>query len=320
MLRRSWPPLVLAALASSWGVIPVIVREVELSSGQLAASRIWLGTLLQFGILALIGGVRPPETSRRSVILAGLLLPLHWFTFFQAIQTTRVLVALVLVFVAAPAMSIAATRVLGEPLGMVTGLAVAGGFVGAAIAVDPSNGATVDGVLWALGSGGLLAAMLLNVKPGAADLGAVRFGAWQGLVASLGTLPWAASAISTATSTLPTARRTISTIARFMRCLGRCSPGVSMKTIWPRPGTLTTPRMVWRVVCATSATAASLSPTSRLSSVDLPTLVQPTSATVPARIRPVGSSLGELTGRPAARPTRHPRGARGPDGSGGDRP
>jgi drug/metabolite transporter (DMT)-like permease len=105
------------------------------------------------------------------------------------------LVALVLVFVAAPAMSIAATRVLGEPLALITGLGVLGGFVGAAIAVDPSNGATAEGVLWALASGFLLAAMLLNVKPGAADLGAIRFGAWQGLVASLVTLPWAVSAV-----------------------------------------------------------------------------------------------------------------------------
>ncbi|MDH3539670.1 MAG: DMT family transporter [Acidimicrobiia bacterium] len=195
MFDRLWPPLVLVALASSWGIIPVIVREVGLSSGQLAASRIWLATIFQFIVLALWRGVRIPDTSRRSIIISGLLLPLHWYTFFQAIQTTRVLVALVLVFVAAPAMSIAATRVLGEPLALLTGVAVVGGFVGAAIAVDPSNGATTEGVLWALASGGLLAVTLLNVKPGAADLGALRFGAWQGLVSSLVTLPWAVTAV-----------------------------------------------------------------------------------------------------------------------------
>lgn len=195
MFDRLWPPLVLAALATSWGVIPVIVREVSLSSGQLAASRIWLATTFQFLLLGALGGLRLPASSRRSIIISGLLLPLHWFTFFQAIETTRVLVALVLVFVAAPAMSIAATRVLGEPLAMVTGLGVVGGFIGAAIAVDPANGATTEGVLWALASGVLLAAMLLNVKPGAADLGAIRFGAWQGLVSSLVTLPWAISAV-----------------------------------------------------------------------------------------------------------------------------
>lgn len=195
MFDRLWPPLVLVALASSFGIIPVIVREVDLSSGQLAATRIWLATILQFLLLAAMRRTRLPATSRRAVITAGLLLPLHWFTFFQAIETTRVLVALVLVFAAAPAMAIAATRVLGEPLALVTGLAVGAGFVGAAIAVDPSNGATTEGVLWALASGGLLAAMLLTVKPGTADLGALRFGAWQGLVSSVVTLPWAISAV-----------------------------------------------------------------------------------------------------------------------------
>jgi len=192
---RLWPPLVLAALASSWGIIPVIVREVELSSGQLAATRIWLATIFQFLLLIAMGRARVPASSRRFVVTAGLLLPLHWFTFFQAIETTRVLVALVLVYVAAPAMSIAATRVLGEPLALTTGLAVFAGFIGAVIAVDPSNGATTEGVLWGLASGVLLAAMLLNVKPGAADLGALRFGAWQGLVSAVVTLPWAISAV-----------------------------------------------------------------------------------------------------------------------------
>jgi len=203
MFERLWPPLVLVTLASSWGVIPIIVREVSLSSGQLAASRIWLSTVFMFALLALRGDLGRPATSQRAFITSGLLLPLHWFTFFQAIETTRVLVALVLVFVAAPAMTIAATRVLGEPLSIVTGMGVIGGFVGAAIAVDPSNGATAEGVLWALASGGLLAVMLLAVKPGAADLGGLKFGAWQGLVASVVTLPWAVSAIPDVKGDLP---------------------------------------------------------------------------------------------------------------------
>ena len=203
MLQRLWPPLVLAALAASWGFIPVIVREVSLSSGQLAASRIWLATLFQFAVLALWRGVRVPKTSRRSIVFSGLLLPLHWFTFFEAIETTRVLVALVLVFVAAPLVTLAATKVLGEPLALITGLAVVGGFIGAALAVDPANGATTEGVLWALASGVLFAVMLLQVKPAAADLGALQFGAWQGFVSSLVTLPWAVSAVPNIDGDLP---------------------------------------------------------------------------------------------------------------------
>jgi len=192
---RLWPPLVLVGLVTTWGIIPVIVREVDLPNAQLTAMRVSLSTLFLFSLLAIRRDLAPPVTSRRSVIVTGLLIPVHWFTFFQAIESTRVLVALVLVWVAAPAMAIAATKVLGEPLRIGTGLAVVGGFIGAAVAVDPSNGATTEGVLWALASGGLLAVILLTVKPGAADLGGLKFGAWQGLVSSLVSLPWAIAAI-----------------------------------------------------------------------------------------------------------------------------
>lgn len=195
MFDRLWPPFVLVGLATTWGVIPVIVREVDLSSEQLTATRVWLSTIFLFSLLAVRRDLSPPTTSHRSILLTGLLIPIHWFAFFQAIETTRVLVALVLVWVAAPAMAIAATRVLGEPLRVGTGLAVVGGFIGAAIAVDPSNGATTEGVLWALASGALLAVILLAAKPGAADLGGLKFGAWEGLLSSLITAPWAISAI-----------------------------------------------------------------------------------------------------------------------------
>lgn len=173
----------------------MIVREVDLSSEQLVAMRVWLAALFLLGVLFVKGEVSFPKTSQARIIATGVLLPVHWFMFFQAIETTRVLVALVLVFVAAPAMTVAATKVLGEPLPAITAVGVIGGFVGAAIAADPSNGATTDGVLWALGSGLLLAVILLIVKPGAADVGALQFGAWQAAIAAMVTTPWAVSAV-----------------------------------------------------------------------------------------------------------------------------
>lgn len=203
MSPRLWPTLVLASLAISFGVIPLIVREVGLSSEELVATRIWLSALFFFGLMSLRGPLQLPATARGRILLSGVLLPVHWFTFFQAIETTRVLVALVLVFVAAPTMTIAATKVLGERLPPVTGLAVMGGFIGAAIAVDPSNGATLEGVLWALLSGTLLTAMILTIKPGVADLGALRFGAWQGLVSATVTIPWAIVAVPNVNGDLP---------------------------------------------------------------------------------------------------------------------
>ena len=70
------------------------------------------------------------------------------------------------------------------------------------------------------------------------------------------------------------------------RVLGWCRPGVSTKTICPR-----SPRWQHAEDAAarrlqTSATAAMLLPTRRLSRVDLPTLVQPNRATEPGPRRP----------------------------------
>lgn len=193
--EKVWAPLVLLTLAILWGTIPLIVREVSLSSIQLTAARVWLGAMFMFGVLAYQRRLQVPSSSLGRIALTGILLPVHWVTFFQAIETTRVLVALVLVFVAAPAMSVLASRFLGESLSALTFFGVLGGFAGAALAVDPSNGATTEGVLWALSSGLLLAALILNVKQGARDLGGLRFGAWQSLVSALVTAPWAYTAV-----------------------------------------------------------------------------------------------------------------------------
>ncbi len=64
---------------------------------------------------------------------------------------------------------------------------------------------------------------------------------------------------------------------------GRCTPGRSVSTSWKRPGAVTTPRIARRVVCGLSDTIATLWPTIALTSVDLPTLGRPASATKPDR-------------------------------------
>ena len=59
-------------------------------------------------------------------------------------------------------------------------------------------------------------------------------------------------------------------------------PGVSTNTICP-PGRFFTATMRLRVVCGLSETIATLAPTMRLSSVDLPALGRPMSEAKPAR-------------------------------------
>src|SRR5262245_29610660 len=83
-------------------------------------------------------------------------------------------------------------------------------------------------------------------------------------------------------STSSTARSAVFAISSPRRLRPAWSPGVSMKTIWAE-GRCLMPVMRVRVVWGRRDTMAIFSPTSRLSSVDLPTLGRPTRATKPAR-------------------------------------
>ena len=104
------------------------------------------------------------------------------------------------------------------------------------------------------------------------------------------------------TSPWPMLLVAVSTMRRFISCIGLWMPGVSKRTICA-PGRFTTARMRLRVVWGLSETMATFWPTSRLTRVDLPTLGRPITVTNPARN---GTTTGSLT-----------RGSRpGPVGSG----
>ena len=67
-----------------------------------------------------------------------------------------------------------------------------------------------------------------------------------------------------------------------------------MSTSWKRSASVTTPRIARRVVCGLSETIATLRPTIALTSVDLPTLGRPASATKPDRVGGGVSSVGDV--------------------------
>ena len=94
-------------------------------------------------------------------------------------------------------------------------------------------------------------------------------------------MPRAASITRTAVSTPLTACFATSTMARLMRYLGRCRPGVSMNTICPRAGILHAPTMRLRVVWGFLDVMEILTPRTVLSRVDLPALGAPRMATKP---------------------------------------
>src|SRR5882724_8371768 len=75
----------------------------------------------------------------------------------------------------------------------------------------------------------------------------------------------------------------VDTMARSNLRLGRKMPGVSTRMIWALLS-ITIPRIRARVVCTLRETMVTLEPTSALTSVDLPTLGAPISATKPQRV------------------------------------
>src|SRR6201995_1815614 len=75
----------------------------------------------------------------------------------------------------------------------------------------------------------------------------------------------------------------VDTMARSSLRLGRKIPGVSTRMIWGL-FSITMPRISARVVCTLRETIVTLEPTRALTSVDLPTLGAPISATKPQAV------------------------------------
>src|ERR1700753_2482124 len=91
------------------------------------------------------------------------------------------------------------------------------------------------------------------------------------------------------------------TMARSSRRRGAKMPGVSTKMSCEEPS-IAMPRSSARVVCTFGVTMAILLPTRALSSVDLPALVAPISATKPQRVSVGGvSAIGAFELDPFAR-------------------
>src|SRR5436190_5441377 len=108
--------LAVAALATSWGFISVIVVGVELGPIPLSVFRTALATLTLGAGLALAGrlGLLRVPGSRRLLALSGLLLALHWWCYFEAIKLAGAAVANFTVYTAPILLAVVAPLVLPE--------------------------------------------------------------------------------------------------------------------------------------------------------------------------------------------------------------
>lgn len=189
--------VLLVGVAVAWGAIPLIVRE-DIPASQLVAARVWLGGAALAGLLAVRRRLVIPTRYRGRLVAVGALRAVHWATFFLALKATTVAVTLAVLYLGPIAAAVVAPRLLGErPQPRVyAGLALA--FGGVMLVVQPwaaaDAGVTMEGVMWAVISAGLLAVVMVVAKPAAELHGGLVVATAELLVAAVVLSPWAVAA------------------------------------------------------------------------------------------------------------------------------
>ena len=108
--------LAVAALAASWGLIAIIVREVDLDAQVLVFYRLALAAVVLFLVAAFTGQLAKLRVERHAgrIVLIGVMLGTHWFLYFATIKLSSVAVAVLLAYLAPIAIALIAPLVLPE--------------------------------------------------------------------------------------------------------------------------------------------------------------------------------------------------------------
>lgn len=176
----------LAGLSIAWGAIPLFVRN-DVPSIQLVGARVTFGAIALVAVAAAVGRLTIPQVRRWRLVLSGVLLALHWVTFFESIKLTTVAVALAVLYVGPIAAAILAGPMFGEHVDRRIWAALAIALFGTLLVVQPWKADVVDplGVAMAALSAALLAGVMLAGKPVAKDLGGLTMATGELIVASV---------------------------------------------------------------------------------------------------------------------------------------
>ena len=192
--------IALVMLAVGWGAIPLIVRE-DVPWQSLVTVRVWLGSLTLLVLMAATRQLRLPETHRLQIALAGVLLAVHWATFFWAIKLTSVAVALAVVFLGPVSAAVLAPRFLKERVNPRVYWALGVAFSGVVLVVafeggaDIVDGSTLAGVGVAIVSAVTVTGLLLVSKAAVDEVGPIPVTAGELLTASLVLSPFLGGAV-----------------------------------------------------------------------------------------------------------------------------
>ena len=187
----------LAGLSIAWGAIPLFVRN-DVPSIQLVGARVTFGALTLIGVAAALGRLTLPRVRRWRLVLSGVLLALHWITFFESIKLTTVAVALAVLYLGPIAAAILAGPLFGEQVDRRLWVALGVAAFGTLLVVQPwqSEGVDAAGLAMAGLSAALLAGVMLAGKPVAKDLGGLTMATGELVVASVVLAPATYQALS----------------------------------------------------------------------------------------------------------------------------
>jgi drug/metabolite transporter (DMT)-like permease len=139
--RTGYLELIVCGLV--WGSIGVIVKEVDVSAAVIVFFRLSIGALSVLAWWAIRGRMSELRlgTHRGLLVAAGVVLALHWLTFFEAYKRLSVATTILIVYVGPVLIAAAAPTVLGERLERRTMYALALSMIGIGLIAVPSASA-----------------------------------------------------------------------------------------------------------------------------------------------------------------------------------
>jgi drug/metabolite transporter (DMT)-like permease len=191
--------LAIAALATSWGFIAVIVAHVNLSAEALVFWRVSIATVALGAGLAVtrrLDLIKLPQLRGR-VVLVGALLVVHWWLFFETIKLSSVAVALVTVYTGPLFLAVLAPLVLPEARSRVALAAVVPGGAGIVlIALAGDHGAHARPLALAAGLGAAItyACLVIGSKFLTTRLSVLSITFWEYVIATIAVAPFLGTA------------------------------------------------------------------------------------------------------------------------------
>ncbi len=154
-MSRSTANLALAGLATSWGLIAVLVAAVDLEAEPLAFLRLALAAAtlgLAAVLLSRTDALRPGDRLPALVVL-GVMQGAHWLLFFEAVKLGSVALAVLTFYTAPLVLAVLAPAVLPERLSRVALAALVPGAAGIVLVALGSGeeGGSASG--WAIAAG-----------------------------------------------------------------------------------------------------------------------------------------------------------------------